>query len=1488
MTRKLLLPLLTLAALALPARAALPRPTAASFAYGAKLTVTGYEAGKPALSGFPVLVRIAENSPSGFSYGDVQNAAASDWDDIDLAFIDMLGNGLPFEIDTWDTSGESLVWVRLPAMQNGTEFVMCWGSAVSGKTVCNGSPWPDYAGVWHMGETGSGAITIYDSTDNDLYGTADAASAAATGKIGGARFITSNANKGIHGITVDLKADAGKMAVVNALAPQFSASLWFRHTGANPQWNVLLTRRFIEATKSWGIQFDQEKAYSPIRIFGGSEPLDLGAGINGANITSKANLPSGTYKNTWHKLDVVWKSDITYTVYLDGSPIANGDLDANLPARNGTQENLGIGGGLNSNTSTGCRGFYGDMDEVRLGTFAPSDEWVAADYETQTSASFLTAGTAEALTGAANDDPLANLSPDPVQFTNATAKVLVNSLGAGASSATVHVEFAEDAAFASLVKSENVSITAPGTVEVSATGLSSGTTYYVRGSVENGQNHSVSLGPVVFTTDTPGIPIGTNTYVVPGFSTMEAEVYTYAFGKGASTATARLEASTDASFSTFVAGQEVSAQVEAASSVSISGLSPDTVYNLRIRLCNDYGVETFVAVPQTATFAPFLGTGIGWTRNGGSLDFSFGVTEVFGGATVSAVLTYDDAVVGTRTCTAAETLSWTGVAAASGTATATLVVTATLPSDGGAFTKTWTASVTPDGTSTVVNDISDHASAVGALWMCPGDMAMLPQLTGHDSYQVLNPRFASIDGNELTALEPGIVGIRYLDPTGAATVMGVIVLPDAIGSGSVYVFKETASSSPYTWSKSANWDKVENGARAASNNSYPHETDDIAILPFYAQTGDKNIRHSDSEVALGGLYVGQIRPNASVNCAIDCSRTAKRTISFGRSDNNPVRVQICPNSEGSFSSTLTLGGQANMDVDVVWAGDAVIDCGSSETDLNGPRGYFKAHNTTSGTCYCTNTLSNATLTLQGLPGVAISGAGCSALLRGFWRGTGTIVKKGQGGIAFDGDVSGLDGTVCLHGSPTLGGITTPAAQVMLRAFGADNLAADVYGVVNLNTSNGSLSQSGNGNGLLGTGGNTGVDPPSARQAPEKGVRLFGGTYWAGNINKNTWGVGVRDDKELDVLGVGAGVSLLAFANPDNSKKYPIDALTARTLTQTDRGTLGVYEKSRQKVPSQSSTNSLFYVENWESHATGAAGDCVTSSIHPVIPWIITAMGDDWNNVAFASFDADGRLVNETRENCQITQASSEDANLYMTSKNLNYGTAGGDYTINSLYIDNSGNNKYLGTGRTLRIKSGGLILNKSSAIGLPGRADNGYLVLGDASHPAYVWAKAYNANTNYLGAAVTAAGGFVSAYPGNLALVGDQTGIADEIAVNGGTLSIGTAAADCALAEGIPIRVCTGASLLLPTETNAVAASPIKLDGAGKNRAKVILPVNQTCASLAVRDVYESDAWTALPAGTYGSSVSGAEFVRDDLFAGPGVLTVGPAAPSTDVMLLIW
>ena len=74
--KKLLLPLLALAALALPARAqqtvTIPRPdpAVAEFARGVKFTVAGYNGGTEVQTDFPVLVRISEAGISGFHYSD--------------------------------------------------------------------------------------------------------------------------------------------------------------------------------------------------------------------------------------------------------------------------------------------------------------------------------------------------------------------------------------------------------------------------------------------------------------------------------------------------------------------------------------------------------------------------------------------------------------------------------------------------------------------------------------------------------------------------------------------------------------------------------------------------------------------------------------------------------------------------------------------------------------------------------------------------------------------------------------------------------------------------------------------------------------------------------------------------------------------------------------------------------------------------------------------------------------------------------------------------------------------------------------------------------------------------------------------------------------------------------------------------------------------------------------------------------------------------
>ena len=114
-------------------------------------------------------------------------------------------------------------------------------------------------------------------------------------------------------------------------------------------------------------------------------------------------------------------------------------------------------------------------------------------------------------------------------------------------------------------------------------------------------------------------------------------------------------------------------------------------------------------------------------------------------------------------------------------------------------------------------------------------------------------------------------------------------------------------------------------------------------------------------------------------------------------------------------------------------------------------------------------------------------------------------------------------------------------------------------------------------------------------------------------------------------------------------------------------------------------------------------------------------------------------------------------------------------------------------------------------------------MLGDATHPAYVWARGKATGPNNLWAKVTALGGFVSAYSGNLILGGDQTGIGDEIAVNAGSLQLGSSANSCQLAKDLPIRIYANAALKLPNASSATG-NILKFDGAAGWFGKVEVP----------------------------------------------------------------
>ena len=127
--------------------------------YAKKLTMTvnpaatGY--GAADVADVPVAVRLSE-SISGFSYADFQSS-----DGGDLLFTDESGNALAHEIEKWDESGESVVWVKMPAFGAGRKLSAYYGGAANAQNAAG--VWGGYVGVWHMAEADG---TVADATGN--------------------------------------------------------------------------------------------------------------------------------------------------------------------------------------------------------------------------------------------------------------------------------------------------------------------------------------------------------------------------------------------------------------------------------------------------------------------------------------------------------------------------------------------------------------------------------------------------------------------------------------------------------------------------------------------------------------------------------------------------------------------------------------------------------------------------------------------------------------------------------------------------------------------------------------------------------------------------------------------------------------------------------------------------------------------------------------------------------------------------------------------------------------------------------------------------------------------------------------------------------------------------------------------------------------------------------------------------------------------------
>lgn len=86
------------------------------------ITVSGY-AGETTLTDFPILVTLATDAPAGFGH----SLCAADG--ADIRFADADGNLVPHEIESWNPSGTSYVWVKVPSLAGtATALTMYFGA----------------------------------------------------------------------------------------------------------------------------------------------------------------------------------------------------------------------------------------------------------------------------------------------------------------------------------------------------------------------------------------------------------------------------------------------------------------------------------------------------------------------------------------------------------------------------------------------------------------------------------------------------------------------------------------------------------------------------------------------------------------------------------------------------------------------------------------------------------------------------------------------------------------------------------------------------------------------------------------------------------------------------------------------------------------------------------------------------------------------------------------------------------------------------------------------------------------------------------------------------------------------------------------------------------------------------------------------------------------------------------------------------------------
>ena len=1066
-------------------------------------------------------------------------------------------------------------------------------------------------------------------------------------------------------------------------------------------------------------------------------------------------------------------------------------------------------------------------------------------------------------TAFSGENPIVSVSVESVGFTGAMVAVTVSAMGGDATEATakVLVSTFEDMTGAREIILDQ-KFTEPESRQIELADLLTNTTYYVCVSAENNAGFSATSSVKDFLTLTPTESVGS--FVIYSLDndamTFSAQVTDY--GDDSSSATITMQCSTTDDFAEVFESDQVelsgASDIGVAKNLTVEGLMAETKYYSRLKIVNAWGFVSYTETQEYFTKADVVCLGIGYVPTEAGVRATVSVSYL-ADASAEVELFANGVSVGKQTITTA------GDVVFEVTASGDVSLSATVK---GAVKTAESSVMAKKGSSGFVSsDPSVYASSASALKMHVGDVLVLPTTVGSAGYKVLNTSFLEADGNVFTAIKPGIVGLEQYGTDGAlVTTAVIVVLPEVKDESRVFVWNETKKSS--TWCAASTWLALD-GSEATD---YPHLADDVAIFPLYTQNNPT--LNLGEDVTVGQIVAGYAKDASSAGLKIQSADSATvRTMTFRRTDGGKCIQQACGNdvSKGN-RMTMTFGGNATRFVCM------------SDTDFDGGWDGIDAKYATARPSYASNSPlvinSGITYSLRNIDttGTDASCTFAAPMLEGegvFWNRSGANVRfeSSRQSDAFIGVIRDSS-----HGNQQI----WRSGPSNFYSAAVTNASVEAYGFVS--NSSGSPGANTSGVGMFCTGHDHGHANPGAHPwinwLPARGMTLVNSTYFCGSTELG-YGVGVAEYKYTATTTVGRGFSFVyRNTNRDNKSGNPINWFETDALVHQNKGTIQIddYYRSKYADPADT-TNNVTILHGFKSLALGGNGDPKASENYPIIPWMVTpSKNTDSEKLAFTCVDGNDRICDmATRTNRALDEIVDEYENAYVKDKSV---ALTSDRTMNTLWLYNANKEKKLGEGKTLTITSGGLILRAdNSAIGTAdGGSANGALVLGDATHPGYVFADATTSSKpGSIYTPVTAPGGLVFGYTGYALLAGDQTGVDDELVVNAGTLDLGSQDKTVACTLDVPVRILANATVKL---NNAeISNSAIYFDDIAGYSGKVQLNADTACKKLYVRDTPEESEWTELRRGTYGATGSGAANIDDNHFTGTGVLTVKGNGP---------